>query len=180
MKLSSYPAVKAITTLTVGIAFFAFGCYPKPALKVTPETKADRELFDRADRDFKAGNYDKAIEEYELYLKQSPKGEKSRMALYRMAKIYQDKYLYDEALSYLERMASEYPNHRDLPTVKFDMASIHYRLGDYQKSKTEISKWLERYPRNSLKGEALVLLGRNYRALGDNPRAFYWWISLPV
>ncbi len=177
MKLSSYPAVKAITTLTVGIAFFAFGCYPKPALKVTPETKADRELFDRADRDFKAGNYDKAIEEYELYLKQSPKGEKSRMALYRMAKIYQDKYLYDEALSYLERMASEYPNHRDLPTVKFDMASIHYRLGDYQKSKTEISKWLERYPRNSLKGEALVLLGRNYRALGDNPRAFYWWLK---
>jgi len=176
VKLSSYPAVKAITTMMVGIAFFAFGCYPKPAVKVTPETKAVGELFDRAERDFKAGNYDKAIEEYELYLKQSPKGEKSRMALYRMAKIYQDKYLYDEALSYLERMASEYPSHRDLPTVKFDMASIHYRLGDYQKSKTEISKWLERYPRNALKGEAFVLLGRNYGALGDNPRAFYWWL----
>jgi tetratricopeptide (TPR) repeat protein len=55
------------------------------------------------------------------------------------------------------------------------MASIYYRLGEYQKSRMEVSKWLERYPQSPLKGEALFLLGRNYKALGDNPRAFYWW-----
>jgi ABC-type branched-subunit amino acid transport system substrate-binding protein/outer membrane protein assembly factor BamD (BamD/ComL family) len=167
--------IKAISVLVVGIAFVLSGCYPRPTLRVPPEKKVVQDEFYLAELDYEAGNYDKAIENYQLYLNENPKGEKSRVALYRMAKINEERYLYHKALSQLEQITLEYPGHPQLPAVKFDMASIYYRLGEYQKSRMEVSKWLERYPQSPLKGEALFLLGRNYKALGDNPRAFYWW-----
>ncbi|UCF56791.1 MAG: penicillin-binding protein activator [Deltaproteobacteria bacterium] len=169
--------IKAITTLVVGIAFFLLGCYPRPALEVPPEKEAIRDQFDLAELDLQAGNYDKAIERYELYLKEHPAGEKSRKALYGIARINYDRHLYDKALSLFERIAREYPAHPDLPMVKYDIASTYYRLGAYERSKDAASEWLERYPINPLKGEVLLLLGKSCRALGDNPKALYWWLK---
>jgi TolA-binding protein len=104
--------IKAISVLVVGIAFVLSGCYPRPTLRVPPEKKVVQDEFYLAELDYEAGNYDKAIENYQLYLNENPKGEKSRVALYRMAKINEERYLYHKALSQLEQITfiRPYPN----------------------------------------------------------------------
>ena len=91
MRSGFFLMIRAISTLVVGIAFVLSGCYPRPAGKIETGREVLLDQFDLAERDFKAGNYDKAIEGYELYLRQNPKGDKPRTALYRMAKINQEK-----------------------------------------------------------------------------------------
>ena len=88
----------AITAVMAAIAFFLVGCPPKPPVAVRPE-KAVPDEFYLAEQDVEAGNYDEAIEKYELYLKEHPKGDKSRQALYRVATIYTLKHAYEKALS---------------------------------------------------------------------------------
>jgi ABC-type branched-subunit amino acid transport system substrate-binding protein len=36
--------------------------------------------------------------------------------------------------------------------------------------------WLDSYKGETLEGEVLLLIGRDYRALGDYPESFYWWL----
>ncbi|NNG07457.1 MAG: ABC transporter substrate-binding protein [Desulfobacteraceae bacterium] len=166
----------AITAVLAAIAFFLVGCPPKPPVAVRPEKPVLDEFY-LAEQDVKAGNYDAAIEKYELYLKEHPKGDKSRQALYRVATIYTLKHAYEKALSLYERVAGEYPAHQDFPIVKYDIANTYYRLGAYEKSRDLATEWLQRYPTNPIKGEVLLLLGKTAKALGDNPKAFYWYLK---
>ena len=177
MKYGFCPIIKAISILVVGIAFLLSGCHKRMVVEITPEKEEIPDYFDLAEQDLLAGNYAKAIEAYELYLKQRPEGEKSRMALYRIAKIHYNNDLYDKALPLFYRIAREYPGHPELPVVKYDIASIQYRLGEYERSKIEASEWLRRYPDNPLKGDVLFLMGKNCIALRDNPKAFYWLLK---
>jgi ABC-type branched-subunit amino acid transport system substrate-binding protein len=162
--------IKAIFCLVVGIAFFLSGCYPR----ITYEISRD---FGLAEQDVQAGDYERAIQRYKLYLKEHPKGEGSRHALYAIARIYYDRQLYDEALVFFERVVREYPSHSKLPVTAYDVANTCYLLGDYERSKEAALNWLERYPTHSMRGEFLHLVGKNLRALGDYPKAFRWWLE---
>jgi len=168
---------KAVSTLAVGTAFFLLSCYPKIVLEGPPlpkETAPD--LFARAELDFKEGNHDAAIKKYKQYLEQHPRGEKPRNALYRIAKINYDNHLYQRALAGFQRITEEYPGHPDMPNVKYDILSSYYRLGDYNNSNIEAFDWLQKYSNNQLRGEVLFSIGKNFSALGDNPKAFQWWL----
>jgi ABC-type branched-subunit amino acid transport system substrate-binding protein/outer membrane protein assembly factor BamD (BamD/ComL family) len=167
----------AITVVMTAIAFFLAGCPPKPPVGVRPERPPVMDELYMAEQDFKAGNYDEAIEKYELYLKAHPKGDKSRQALYRLATIYYVKHAYEKALSLYKRVAEAYPAHKDFPIVKYDIANTYYRLGAYEQSRDLAADWLQRYPMNPIKGEVLLLLGKSFKALGYNLKAFYWWLK---
>ncbi len=177
MKSRFQLANMAITVVLTAIAFFLAGCPPKPPVGVRPERPAVLDDFDLAEQEFKAGNYDEAIEKYELYLKGHPKGDKPRQALYRLATIYYLKHAYEKALSFYERVAETYPTHKDYPIVKYDIANTYYRLGAYEQSRNLAEEWLKRYPTNPIKGEVLLLLGKNFKALGYNLKAFYWFLK---
>jgi len=170
---------KAVSTLVVGTAFFLLSCHPRLVLeRPIPPKEAAPDLFAMAESDLQAGNYNEAIKKYEQYLEEHPRGEKTRRALYRIAKINYDNHLYQRALAGFQKVAEEYPGHSEMPNVKYDILSIYYRLGDYNNSNIEAFDWLQRYSDNPLKGEVLFSLGRNFSALGDNPKAFMWWLRL--
>ncbi|MGD8986465.1 MAG: ABC transporter substrate-binding protein, partial [Desulfobacteraceae bacterium] len=177
MKSRFHLANMAITVVMTAIAFFLAGCPPKPPVGVRPERPPVMDELYMAEQDFKAGNYDEAIEKYELYLKAHPKGDKSRQALYRLATIYYVKHAYEKALSLYKRVAEAYPAHKDFPIVKYDIANTYYRLGAYEQSRDLAADWLQRYPMNPIKGEVLLLLGKSFKALGYNLKAFYWWLK---
>ena len=177
MKSRFHLANMAVTVVMTAIAFFLVGCPPKPPVAVRPEKPAVLDEFGRAEQDLKAGNYDEALAKYELYLKKHPRGDKSRQALYRMANIYELKHSYEEALALYKRVAEEYPAHKDFPIVKYDIANTYYRLGAYETSRDLALEWLKRYPMNPTKGEVLLLLGKSFKALGYNLKAFYWWLK---
>ena len=177
MKYGPFPMVKAISTLWVGLAFFFAGCQPKPIPEVPRPEQVSQELFTEAEGYFHAGQYEKAVELYQRYVEENPKGEISRLALYRMAGIAADRYRYEDSLALLKRIIREYPDHPELPLVTYDLANTYYRLGDYQQSRKVAEEWLVQYPGYPIKGEVLFLLGKDLSALGDAPGAFQRWLQ---
>ncbi|MGD2126031.1 MAG: penicillin-binding protein activator [Desulfobacteraceae bacterium] len=167
---------RAIFTIAVGVALFVLGCQPKPVIKKPPEMPPGEALFASAELDFGTGNYDRAAEGYERYRERYPQGKRARTALYRIGQIYILGYEHKKALPHLQRFIREYPDDPESPAVAHEIAKIYYRLGDYEKSKTEALDWLGKYPEHSRLGESLLLLGKNYKALLDNPKALYWWL----
>ncbi|MBN1849377.1 MAG: penicillin-binding protein activator [Deltaproteobacteria bacterium] len=149
-----------------------------PLEQAAPETEIIApELFEMAEKDFHAGEYDNALEKYKLFLELNPLSEESRTALYQVARIYYHHYRYDEALATLGRIIHEYPDHPGLSRIGYDMAMTYYRMGDYSQSNKKAMDWLMTYPNDPLRGEVLFLVGRNHNALGDIPQAFFWWLT---
>jgi ABC-type branched-subunit amino acid transport system substrate-binding protein/outer membrane protein assembly factor BamD (BamD/ComL family) len=171
--------------MIVGMAFLFAGCQPGRTIwDRIPEERAAADAFDRAERYYKAELYDKALEQFERYVRENPDGEKTRTALYRMGEIYYKQERYEQALIFFQRIIDTYPEDPTIPTVRYDIANTYFRMGLDGKAQTEALVWLESYPDHSLKGEVQYLLGRIQMAAGDKPRTFSWWIkaseSLPV
>ncbi|MBU2499539.1 MAG: tetratricopeptide repeat protein, partial [Proteobacteria bacterium] len=190
MKYRPCVSCRAILTSAVGIALFFVGCQPKlvmekPPVEVAPAepvkpaepVEPDQALFDVAEAEFMAGNFDKALQEYERYVDRFPGGKRAGDALYRMGMIHYQRDNYDDALTLFQKITREFPEHRPLPIIEYSIANIYYRLGDYQRSVNEALKWVDSYPQNPLKGEMLLLLGNDFLALKDKPRAFNWWLK---
>jgi TolA-binding protein len=162
---------RAILTLIVGIALLFSSCLPRTPT-AEPARSSDQALFQEAEEHFLAGDRVRALKGYQRYLEQVPKGDKSRIALSRLADIYMKTNRFNEALPLLERLIHEYPDHPDTPYAYFDMATASYRLGNYERCVSEAKEWLNRYPIHPLKAEVLALLGDSQKALGDKPGAF--------
>jgi ABC-type branched-subunit amino acid transport system substrate-binding protein/outer membrane protein assembly factor BamD (BamD/ComL family) len=178
MKSQFQLIIRAILIPAMGMALFMSGCAPKPVTRY-PEVREEvsPHLFDRAEQAFLAGNDDLAREDYARYLEVNPRGEKSRTALYRISSIDLRNNRPEEALGILKRIVEEYPEHPDTHKVQFDIIDTYYRLGDYQQSQIEASQWFEKYPFNPLRGDVFFLMGRNFRAMENFSKAFYWWLQ---
>jgi branched-chain amino acid transport system substrate-binding protein len=168
--------IKAILIPAVGMALLLSGCYPKPVKRYPEVKEVAPNLFDRAEREFMAGNDKMAMEGFERYLELNPRGEKSRTALYRMATIDLRDNRPEDAIQLLKRIIEEYPDHPDSHRVEFDIIDAYYRAGDYQQSQIEAAKWIDKYPFDPLRGDVYFLMGRNYRAMENFSQAFYWWL----
>ncbi len=162
---------RVILTLVVGITLLFSSCLPRTPT-AEPARSSDQALFQEAEEHFLSGDRVRALEGYQRYLEQVPKGDKSRIALSRQADIHMKANRFNEALPLLERLIHEYPEHPETPYAYFDMATASYRLGNYERSMSEAKEWLNRYPNHPLKAEVLVLLGDSQKALGDKPGAF--------
>ncbi len=159
------------------MAFFLSSCQVKTVYERPPVEKPVPDLYQMAELDFKEGRFEDAFNKYRLYLEKSPAGEKSRTALYRMARIRLDNHQNEEALSLLERIVSEYPDHPETPIIRHDIADLYYVLGDYQKSRDVSLEWLKKYPSHPLKAQVLFILGNSYKSLGNRVEAFRWWLN---
>lgn len=178
MRILSCIKIKAILIPAVGMALLISGCAPKP-IKRYPEVRKEvsPNLFDQAEQAFLAGYDDQAMQYYERYLELNPRGEKPRTALYRIATIDLRNNRPEEALRVLQRIVKEYPEHPDTHKAELDIIDAYYRLGDYQQSQIEASQWFEKYPFNPLRGDVFFLMGRNFRAMENFSKAFYWWLQ---
>ena len=170
--------IRAILIPAVGMAILLSGCGPQPS-KRYPEARREvsPNLFDEAEQAFLAGYDDQARQLYERYLELNPRGEKPRTALYRISTIDRRNNRPEEALSLLKRIIKEYPEHPDTHRVELDIIDAYYRLGDYQQAQIEASQWFEKYPFNPLRGDVFFLMGRNFRAMENFSKAFYWWLQ---
>jgi len=166
---------RAVSAMAVGMALFVLACQPKAVLEKPPELTPDQALFAAAESDFEAGKYARAMDAYEAYREQFPKGLNARTALYRISQIFTLQYRYEKALAALETLVREYPGDPQLAVVEYDMAYLHYRLGNYEQSRLNAIEWISKYPDHPRRGDIFVLLGQNLLALQDRPKAFYWW-----
>lgn len=111
----------------------------------------------------------------------APKGkikeEESALVLHRTAETHSKANQYEKALGFFKRVHEEYPRYTKLAEVRYQIARNSYLLGEHENSGECILEWIEEYPRHSLKPEALILAGENFKALGDDLQAFYWWLK---
>ncbi len=172
-----YPDKKAIAILMVVMAFFLTGCYKKiPSQEDDIGKTADIGLS-RAEKYREKGDLDKALNEYGTWLKTPRKGEKTAYVLSRMAEIYSMKGQYERALGLYEKIAAEYPNYSMISNVRYNIAYHLYMLHDYRRSVQESLKTINECPKTPLKGDIALLLAESYMALGENSRAFKWWLK---
>ncbi len=103
--------------------------------------------------------------------------EKPASSIHRMAETFLKIEQYRKALALLKRISIDHPDYEELSTVQYQIANCLYLLGQYQRSKNKALKWIEQYPQHLLKADIQVLLGNDYYALGDKPKAFFWWLK---
>ncbi len=171
--------MRAVPILAVGMAFFISACQsPKVVEKMPgPAEETPQGLFLRAETAFQAGLYEEALQGYQSYIQRNPEGKDAGTVLYRIAWLRFGDARYDEASDLFQRMVRDYPNHPHRALAQYYIAMIHYRLERYGPSKATALEWLTNYSDHPLRGEIFGLLAKNARALGDDPRAFYWWIK---
>jgi branched-chain amino acid transport system substrate-binding protein len=168
---------KAIPALLAGIAFLFPACYPRiPEKKELPKEILLDPLA-QAETYRQRGRFAQALDAYAAFLKKHPEHERSALVLHRMAEIYLETGNYKTALDLLEGIPERYSGYEEIPAVHYQIGKTSYLLGEYQRSKDELLKWQKKYPRHSLMGDSLLLLGDTFKALGDNPQAFNWWLK---
>jgi branched-chain amino acid transport system substrate-binding protein len=167
---------RAIPILWMGIAFFVASCQPRPPIQKPLEPEPGQALFSSAEAEYMAGNKGGALEGYREYVEKNPRGPRAGDALYRMARIHEEKFEFERALALYQQIVQDYPEYSDVAEVLLDRASTLYRLGRYKESREEALQWLRRFPANPLAGHAFLLLGKSTSALGDEGEAFAWFL----
>jgi ABC-type branched-subunit amino acid transport system substrate-binding protein/outer membrane protein assembly factor BamD (BamD/ComL family) len=175
-------ALKGRAALLLFLVLLLFACQPGRVVKeqppVAPPSGENPDVvFARAENEFKAQNYNAAFQDFAAYLLKIPSGEKSRTALYQMAKIKTTLFDYKEALIYLTRVLNEYAGHPETPQVRYDIIEIYYRTANYEAASAAGQEWIRFYPDHPLRAEVCFLLGKSYRALKDEVKAFQWWLK---
>ena len=74
--------------------------------------------------------------------------DKTPVSLHRQGDIYLKNGQYKEALGLYKGLVEEYTTYRDLPTVLYQIARSLYLLNEYDLSRDEALKWLEKYSRH--------------------------------
>jgi len=169
-------AKKAVPPLMVGIAFFLAACQTKaPSPVKVEQVRTGPSAL--AEGYLQNGELKKALNAYEAFLKNTPKGERSALALKRISEIYLRLNQPENALITLEKISREYPDYTWIPGVRYEIADILSRIGEHKRSTTKALEWLDRYPDHPLKRDILILLGNNSRALENKVEAFRWWLK---
>ena len=168
---------KAVPAIMAGVAFFLTGCLQSIPVERNIERVSLTDQFSLAERYWMEGDYNNALKAYDKYLEKGPEGEKAAFALHHMAEIYLKTGQNEKAVSLFEKIQKEHLYYPELPLVIYQTAREYYLMGDYRRSKGESLIWIEKYPRHSLKGDILLLLGDSCRALGDNLPALRWWLK---
>jgi ABC-type branched-subunit amino acid transport system substrate-binding protein len=56
------------------------------------------------------------------------------------------------------------------------MADIYFRLNKFNESNLTAIEWLKLYPEHPLIGVIFFIIGRNFKAMGNIPNSFQWWV----
>lgn len=113
----------------------------------TPELTED-ELLRSATKNFSEDEFDKALEDYGLFLQKFPKSQNAPEALYAMGVIYANKKKeYSKAESVYAKLAREYPDHATAVGAAYQRALIlaqHLKKPD--SAIVAYEYFLKRYP----------------------------------
>ena len=164
---------KAILALVAGMAFFGTGCQPKVTVKTEPPAVTqEADLFAEAEALWDRGDMDQALARYNAYLQRGPRGERRAMALFRVAQIHLQQGRDDEALAQLRTLKAEFPDLPQMDQVRYLMADLLQRMGQYRSARDEAVSWLDDYPAHKLRKEVLLIAANAELALENRKDAF--------
>ncbi|MFW6223528.1 MAG: tetratricopeptide repeat protein, partial [Spirochaetota bacterium] len=113
-----------------------------------------REVFQQAESRFQSGDYEVALQRYEVLVRDYPFSEYVPDAQFRRAVVMYRLERYETALSLLRRVEARYRSTRFLSLVPFWKGVTHYRLGEYDDAEGELERFLEDSTRETLRRQA--------------------------
>lgn len=158
------------------MALFLFAC--RPGRPVPPKaTEPLSDAFIIAEKYQQSGDLQQALTRYQLFLKQVRKDERIPLALQRMAEIHLKLKSPEKALSSLEKLSKTYPDYSWMPEIRYQISVILNGLGKYEASANNAIRWLDQYQQHFLQKDVLVLLGKDFCAMGKTEEAFFYWVE---
>ncbi|MCF8128365.1 MAG: ABC transporter substrate-binding protein [Deltaproteobacteria bacterium] len=167
---------RAFSVGLAGMALFLFAC--QSGKKLPPrvsETHTDPFVVARKYQE--SGNFQQALIQYQIFLKQAPKDKRIPLTLQGMSEIHLKLKEPEKALASLEQLSKSYPDSNWIPEVRYQISVILNQLGKYQASAGNAIHWLNRYQSHFLKKDVLVLLGDDFCKLGEAEAAFFCWVE---
>jgi ABC-type branched-subunit amino acid transport system substrate-binding protein/TolA-binding protein len=160
----------AIIILIVLIA-----CAPKIKGPAGPDkTEKGTELYEQAEKLFKAKAYEDALNLYNEYLFKYPDQSLADESLMKMGKIY-DALGRDEArLKAYQRLVTEYPKSRFVPDAMVEILSTYYNKGKFKDVILQAANIFEKTDSKQHIFRTYVYLADTYMAIGASMDAIYF------
>ncbi|MBW2369710.1 MAG: penicillin-binding protein activator [Deltaproteobacteria bacterium] len=121
-------------------------------------------LFIKAEKDFKTGAYDAAMDRYRSYLAQYPQGARADAAIMKLAAIHLARAEYTEARAYYERLATDHPSSPYNADARVAVLSSYYHEGLYTHVFQGVQALLADSPPRIVQLRLYSLLGDAYLA----------------
>jgi len=130
-------------------------------------TPPEDELLARGTEAVNAGDYDRAIENFEMILEEYPQGARRPDALYALGGVYQnEKGDLGRALECYREISQQHPDHERAPNALFLMGFIYNNeLRQLDSARVAYEEFLKRYPTNEMASSAEFELSH----LGKSP-----------
>ena len=131
---------------------------------------SEKELFEKAVEAKKGGQFDEALEQYQLFLTEYPKSPKVPEALYAMGSIYQsNRHEFNKAIEAYKRIVRDYPDHATTSSASFLVGFIYNNeLKNVDSARMAYRDFLAKYPNSPMASSAKFELDN----LGKDPEEF--------
>lgn len=113
-------------------------------VEVTPE--GDREVYDKAFRALRDGEYEDAIAEFGRLVEQFPNSQLVDDGWYWIAEANYVTQNFEGALPVFEKVVNEFPDSQRAPDAMLKIGYVYYELADYEKAGIYLNQVVELYP----------------------------------
>jgi TolA-binding protein len=132
---------------------------------------AETELLKSADRHFRVGNYQLALEAYQKFTRSYPLSERAGDAMLKAGISQVRLGRYGEAIETLETVKLRYGRGPGFDSVFYWIGMSRYQLGDYQQAEEALTEYLSSAPGAPLRGRARLTLALVLLEAGDEEGA---------
>jgi len=109
---------------------------------------SDKTKYETADAAYKNKKYKEARENYEAFLKESPKHERAEDAYFQIAESYYNEKDFEGSILAYETLLKKYPNSKKAPAALFKQGLSFIEIGDKKTGKVILEQLIERYPKS--------------------------------
>jgi len=161
MRLNRFHGISSAILL----ALLIFGCAQKPEVKPVPvpvpvKEEPEEKLFQLAETEFQAKEYNRAIELYQDYLQLYPDSPLAPSALLKISAIYMIRKDYPGARDRCRRILETYPESRSVPEANINILTAYYLEGKYN----ALLEYAGGIDDNSI---SPAIFARKYELMGD-------------
>lgn len=110
------------------------------------EPEQEKKLYQNAFKQLQDKSYGNAIEGFNVFLSNYPKGEFADNAQYWLGESYYANKQFNEALLAFQKLVSQYPDSPKRAHAELKIGYVHYELKDYASAKTALEGVVQNYP----------------------------------
>ncbi len=119
---------------------------PVGVIQIEVASEGDREVYDKAFRSLRDGEYEDAIAEFGRLVEQFPNSQLLDDSWYWIAEANYVTQNYEAALPVFERVVEEYPDSQRASDSMLKIGYVYYEMADFEKAGKYLNQVIELYP----------------------------------